>query len=219
MKRALFLLILPFVGCAAAPEPVPCDVPRHCERLNVDTTIAEAEDLLRQDLLIQSIDLLSAAYVCEETAILLFHSAQVYRAANEYDMAIDYYERYLRTGDSDKRDEALAAVTTCQNATSLPPVESVLGETPCDLPLQDLAENGAAYFDAEMFDEAVMVFQAAFDCHPDPILVYNIGRVHQAAGHCSLARDAFQSYVDSSDQRLRDQAIEYLNEMATCAVR
>ena len=217
MKRALVILFLPLLGCAATPEPIPCSVPSHCERLDVGRTVVEAEELLSQNLHLQSIDILSAAYVCEEAPILLFHSARVYRAATEYETAVEYYERYLLSGDPEKRDEALAAVTACQAATSLPPVESLLGEYPCDIPLQDLAEHAAAYFDAGMFDDAVLVFQTAYDCQPDPILTYNIGRVHQAAGDCGLARDAFQSYVDSSDDRLRDQAIEYLNEMATCA--
>ena len=219
MNRTLFLIpfFTLFSACASSPEPVPCNVPRYCEQLNLDRVVAESEDLMRQDRFMQSIEVLSAAYVCHESPILLFHRGQVYRSAGQYEVAIEYYEEYLRTRHEAKRNEALAAVAECQSAVSLPPVETVLGDSPCDVPLQNLAENGAAYFEANLYDEAIVIFQNAYDCQPDPILTYNIGRVHQAAGHCGRARDAFQSYVDSSDNRLRDQAIEYLNEMAACA--
>lgn len=217
--HGFFLLVL---SAACAPPPVPvveCEVTRACAEVQTAMVIAQTDDMIVSGDHLRAIDDIATAYACDGEVMLLFEAGRVYRAAGEHATAQTYFEQYLSTGDSRKADEARAEIEACQAAAALPSLETILGGAPCDRPVNYLVQSGADYFSAGVYDGAITIFESAYACDEDPILRYNIGRVYQEAGRCGLARDSFQAYVDSSDHRVRTEALEYLNEMAMCAAQ
>lgn len=232
-----------------APSAVAQPLGEACPQGSVSRIIDRAVVLIERDRALVAVDLLSRVYGCLEEPRLLFYLGSAYRHAGEEESARDYYQAYLDTGDerltSDARDaltwrppasppepEPVVAVPTpepepASNVVEAAPPEEVATAAPapvayiptCDDPPQELARRGAEFFQAGDYDTAIETFSTAFDCQPDPILQYNLGRVYQATDQCGLAREAFQNYVDSADTRVRTEAVEYLNEMASCAVR
>ena len=241
MTLAVSLLLL---GSPASAQPLA----EACPSGSVSNLTERAVVLIERDRALVAVDLLSRLYGCLEEPTLLYYLGSAYRHAGEENSARDYYQAYLDTGDerlvSEARDalsrraapaaaepepEPLVVAAESepevepqpeQEVDSTPAEVAVETYTPtCDDPPQELARRGAEFFQAGDYDNAIATFSTAFDCQPDPILQYNLGRVYQATNQCGSAREAFQNYVDSADQRVRTEAVEYLNEMASCAVR
>jgi len=215
-------VVLFAITTACAPPPAPvvdCEITQACAEVQTARVLSQTDDMIENGEHMRAIADIATAYACDGEVMLLFEAGRVYQAAGEHATAQAYYERYLSTGDSTRADEARVEIEACEAATSLPSLDTILGGAPCDRPVNYLVQSGADYFSAGVYDGAITIFESAFACDQDPILQYNIGRVYQEAGRCGLARDAFQAYVDSSDNRVRTEALEYLNEMAMCAAR
>lgn len=65
-------------------------------------------------------------------------------------------------------------------------------------------DRGLQLFNEHRYDASLAEFQRAYQISPNPIVLYNLGRVHAALGQSVEATDAFESYL-SQDTTLNAQ--------------
>jgi len=63
----------------------------------------------------------------------------------------------------------------------------------------DLLEESAALYDAERYAEAVVLLRRAYELHPEPTLLYNLGRALEGTGDREAAIAAYRRYLEAAD--------------------
>jgi tetratricopeptide (TPR) repeat protein len=75
--------------------------------------------------------------------------------------------------------------------------------------------SGWAHYANDEFEPAIAEFEYALAAHPEPRLLFAVGRCHDRLGHLALAADAYRAYLATTDDeegapeiRARVRAIE-----------
>lgn len=79
---------------------------------------------------------------------------------------------------------------------------------------KELIEHGRSQAKAEKFENALEVYQRAYEKWPEPWMLVSIGRMHQKLGQLDAAAASFRQYlsepIPQRDDKLRARASEYL---------
>lgn len=68
-------------------------------------------------------------------------------------------------------------------------------------------KQGRAFYDAGVYDKALVEFQAAYDIAPRALLLYHMGRAQQGLGELAAALELYQRFlVDDPDNAAADDA-------------
>ena len=75
-------------------------------------------------------------------------------------------------------------------------------------------QQGKAFLDAKVYDQAVKEFQAAYALSPLPELLFDLGQAYRLSGQAQLALDTYQKYLAVvTDGPLADEARVHVAEM------
>jgi tetratricopeptide (TPR) repeat protein len=85
--------------------------------------------------------------------------------------------------------------------------------TPSTQQAVELSQKAVTFFNAGDYNSALALFQRAYQLSNSPSLLYSSGRCHQKLGDEKAAREAFCSYLSTSDTMRRTEANSALKEI------
>src|SRR5262245_50652019 len=80
----------------------------------------------------------------------------------------------------------------------------------------DLFNQSAELYRQGKFDEAARLLERAYEIHPEPVLLYNLGRAYEGLGDNQKAIDAYTRYLkdepNAKDRGALERRIETLKQ-------
>jgi len=84
-----------------------------------------------------------------------------------------------------------------------------VAQAPADARARALAlfKESAAHYAEGRYSVAVALLEEAYSLHPEPKLLYNLGRAHEAAGEVKAALKAYETYLQSEPPSARTEEV------------